>query len=274
LRAFKYFGYDVYHFDDSDDVSGFDFSNCVFFTEGQVDGNIPISRDSIYILHNCVVENYKDLNHLGLQVYINGATEGGHGGSQSGFFIDEYTIYNEDENVLYQPWATNLFPDEIERDLIVQDNKISSFVGTIGSGHFGNTPQIIPYAKSCERFGYNFISYPPGSCSFEENRNIIASSEIAPTITGSWQTAQGYIPCRAFKNISYGKLCITNSKTVRDIMGGNVVYNENPECLIEDYLSTDFSIRKKMFSESSKLIIDKHTYLNRVDSILRVLECR
>ncbi len=270
LKAFEYLGYDVYHFDNSDDVSGFDFSNCIFFTEGQVDQNIPILKDAIYILHNCNFDKYKNLNHLGLQVYIkNDTTE-----SQSGVFLDTHTLYNEDDNVLYQPWATDLLPDEIERDLIVQDNKISSFVGLIWSGHQGNDTQIVPYTKSCEQFGYEFKYYPAGSCSFEENRNIIASSEIAPTITGSWQTVQKYIPCRIFKNVSYGKLGITNSKAVRDIMEGNVIYNENPEYILEDYLSVDLNDQKKMFSNSSKLIFDKHTYLNRINSIMRVFADR
>ena len=33
INAFRHLGYDVYHFDNSDDVSGFDFSNSIFLTE-------------------------------------------------------------------------------------------------------------------------------------------------------------------------------------------------------------------------------------------------
>ena len=51
-KAFKYLGYDTYWFDNNVDISNFDFSNCLFFTEGEVDQNIPVRSDGIYILHH------------------------------------------------------------------------------------------------------------------------------------------------------------------------------------------------------------------------------
>ena len=41
-RAFQFLGYDVHWLDDTDDVSGIDFSGALFITEGQVDRRIPI----------------------------------------------------------------------------------------------------------------------------------------------------------------------------------------------------------------------------------------
>ena len=62
-KAFQYLGYDVYHLDDSDDISNFDFTNSIFLTAGICDKNIPIIKEAKYILHNCEeLEKYKNLN--------------------------------------------------------------------------------------------------------------------------------------------------------------------------------------------------------------------
>lgn len=58
-RAFQYMKYIIYWFDDTDDVSNFDFSNTLFITEGQVDKNIPMRNDCYYMLHNVDQEKYK-----------------------------------------------------------------------------------------------------------------------------------------------------------------------------------------------------------------------
>ena len=49
------------------------------------------------------------------------------------------------------------------------------------------------------------------------DKKIIANSEIAPAIVGSWQKEHEYVPCRIFKNISYGKLGMTNSEIVNPV---------------------------------------------------------
>ena len=52
FKAFKFLGYEVFWFDHNDDVSGFDFSNCIFFTEDQVKKGIPLRNDCKYIAHH------------------------------------------------------------------------------------------------------------------------------------------------------------------------------------------------------------------------------
>ena len=51
--AFKYLGYETYWFHDGDYPQDFDFSNCVFWTEGYADKNIPINDTSTYFVHVC-----------------------------------------------------------------------------------------------------------------------------------------------------------------------------------------------------------------------------
>ena len=44
----------------------------LFLTEGQVDKYIPLNNKNSYIIHNCKVDKYKNLdNVLSIQVYTN-----------------------------------------------------------------------------------------------------------------------------------------------------------------------------------------------------------
>jgi hypothetical protein len=281
-KAFEYLGYEVYYFDDDDDVSNFDFSDCLFLTEGQVDKNIPIRKDSRYILHNCDAEKYQDTSYLLLQVYTGGApgTNGKindlSGIENRGESLDKCIFYDNSGPVLYQPWATDLLPHEIEKDLIVVNNKTALFVGSINAGSGGNENQVRPFAAACNRNGYEFTGHVTqfgqsgvkNNQSFEQNRKAIADSEIAPALVGTWQKEHDYIPCRIFKNISYGKLGLTNSSISNYILDGTVIYNDSEEQLFYDYLSMDVEKQKRLFKSSSKLIAEKHTYLNRIDTIL------
>src|SRR5579862_6958447 len=69
--GFKHLGYSTYWFDNNDDVSAFDFSNTLFLTEGQVDQNIPLRQDAIYLTHNCSSKKYQRLKQVYFQVYTN-----------------------------------------------------------------------------------------------------------------------------------------------------------------------------------------------------------
>lgn len=48
-KAFKYLGYETHWLDHNSDVSGIDFSDTLFITEGQVDKGIPFVKDSYYL---------------------------------------------------------------------------------------------------------------------------------------------------------------------------------------------------------------------------------
>lgn len=266
-KAFKYLGYDVLWLSDEDDVSELSFTNCLFLTEGQVDKKIPIVKGNKYIIHNCDIEKYKELDHLCLQVYTNGV-ENSLG--VSGEKIDLCVYFDSSTKTLYQPWATDLLPDEIESFLIKKTNKTVGWMGSIWGGYHGNNTEIVPLVESCDKFGYKFLYLQPGSCSFEDNRKVISDVEIAPAIVGRWQKINGYIPCRIFKNISYGKLGLTNSKQVFDLFEGNVLLSSG-ETMIEDYLSTPTQIQNSMFVRASSLIKQKHTYLNRIERIIGLL---
>jgi hypothetical protein len=267
-KAFKYMGYDVHWFDENDIVETSYFKNCIFLTEGQVDKNIPIDTSNKYILHNCDVSKYFGQKYLNIQVYTNGKENSV---GVSGNKLDNFTYYDPTKITLYQPWATDLLPEEIDETYIKSCDKNACWVGSIWGGYHGNDTELIPFVDSLKNNYYNFIVKDGKALSFEENKNFIKNHEIAPTIVGKWQKTNHYIPCRIFKNISYGKLGISNSLAVNELLDSNIIYSENSNELITKYLEISEEKRKQLFVNSVKIVKNKHTYLNRINQILNLL---
>lgn len=267
-KAAKHMGYQSYWLDDNDDVSNIDFSNSIFITEGQVDKKIPIRNDSFYILHNCYDEKYKKLFELNkaivLQVYTDAILKYNYEQLSNCIYAD----YNG--KCLYFPWATDLLPYEIEKNkplkIYNESSKIVHWVGTIGGGEFGNINEINPFKNACLKNGIDFDQVM--LVSQEENIIRIKNSIFAPTITGTWQTKVGYIPCRIFKNISYGQMGITNSSRVNSLFNNELIFNTNTEQLFYEAKEYIPKMELKRLHNLMDDVKDNHTYINRINSLL------
>lgn len=275
--AFQYLGYPVLWLDDQDEVSDIDFARTLFITEGQVDKNIPLRDDCYYILHNCYSPKYDLLfltNHaMRMQVYTDPIL------TYPGIKKLAECIYADfEENTLYMPWATDLLPEEIEVNknnlkLPLLSRKIY-WVGTIGGGLYGNNKELNLFKKACEKSGIEFIHNDPWAhgVSIEQNIEWIQNSYIAPAIVGSWQSKMGYIPCRIFKNISYGHLGVTNSYRVWKLFNQKIVYNKNTYLLFYEATRKLHSVTLAEVKELMDFVKDHHTYINRIDSLLKFFD--
>jgi hypothetical protein len=266
-RAFRFLGYDVHWVDDDDDVSGIDFSGALFLTEGQVDRRIPIRRDCKYVLHNCDGERYAPVrgNCVAIQVYCAAQVQG-----RALDRVGPAAYYAD--GVLYQPWATDLLPNEIllEWADLPREAAASYWIGTIGDGRFGNVGQIDGFRQACEDRGVKFVHR--GSVSRDIHIDLIQRSCLAPAITGTWQLEEGYVPCRIFKNISYGQPGLTNSAAVNDLFDGQLVFNPDTRQLFadgEDALHRPDA--RAHVRELMRTVRDRHTFVNRIGAILDVL---
>ena len=94
---------------------------------------------------------------------------------------------------------------------------------------------------------------------------LIQNSIIAPSFQESWQVANYYVPCRIFKNISYGKMGITNNSYVNKIFNNKLIYGTDIEQLIVEGI--EFNNKKDVVIELMKEVRDKHTYVNRINAI-------
>ncbi len=272
-RAFKSLGYETFWFDNTDDVANFDFSDSLFITEGQVDQKMPVREDCRYVLHNCDDPRYLPLIKIGLamrlQVYSNDVP------NRAVEMLAPYTYYEPEKQCLYQPWATDLLPHEINavKKNVPQFKKERTvyLVASIGGGDkFENASSYRAFFNGCNERGISCINYR--SVSMEQNMELVQRSIIAPAIQSKWQCEQGYIPCRIFKNVSYGQLGITNSKTVYELFNKKIVYN--PDCcqLVQDSLKKLETTSMTEIFEMMDFVRDHHTYLNRIEKILVCLD--
>jgi len=270
-RTFRYLGYDTYWLDNNDNVHNIDFHNSLFITEGQVDQKIPLREDCRYILHNCELGKYKKLFDKNLciilQVYSHDCLK------RKETKIDDCMHINGATRTIYLPWATDLLPleiDEIKKQIPNRKkNNTIYWIGSIWDGIHGNRDKINNFEQACRQNGIQFKHLT--SVNETENKNLIAQSYMAPALQGKWQCDNGYIPCRIFKNISYGQMGITNSKAVYDLFNGKIVYNQDPYQLFYDAQKRLKDIDINEIYELMDFVKNKHTYINRIDHLLHFL---
>jgi hypothetical protein len=271
FKAFKSLGYEVYWLDKNDNISKIDFANSLFITEAQADQNIPLRNDCMYVLHNCNPDKYKAISQnqiLKLQVYTNDCENRG---CQK---LAPYILYDINDRIIYMPWATDLLPNEIDQvkaSLEIKRTGDAIFIGTVGGGKFGNQDKIKAFRSGCSQLGLSLKCQGGGHVDNDININLIKQSYLAPALQGQWQCDVGYIPCRIFKNISYGKLGATNNKTVYELFNQKIVYN--PDCyqLCLDMHARMQAITLAELFEQMDIVRDNHTYLNRIENILTIL---
>jgi hypothetical protein len=273
FRAFRQLGFETHWFNDESNTDGFDFSGCLFLTAGQQEDKIPSRKDCFYVLHNCPNPKYEALPKV---LRLNTLFDK----NKQGKAFNPYTYYkpNSQLGLLAQPWATDLLPDEIDSSKTMYDWPRENTIYYVGSYHgyddTGTIPVIDAFKTSAKKYGVSLVpvgGYTGGShmIDCQEAINMVKKSFAAPALQCRWQVNSGYIPCRIFKNISYGHLGITHSPHVASLFGDLVVYDPDPAVLCDK--SFKFIKDHKPVTEAIELVKRDHTYLNRIRKILEVM---
>lgn len=273
FKAFKYMGYDTYWFDNNDDVSGFNFDNCIFLTEDQVQSNIPLNKTSKYILHHTKLDKYIDnrLDFINLANYLKYCDTGVDNAYNKGNSLEkvgECCFWDEKTKTIHQPWATDLTPNEIDLNNALQYNKNLNDIYYIGMSH-ENSDNINIFANSAKINGKNFI-ITRGQSDIQ-NMELIRKSLVSVDIRGDWHLECGYLPCRVFKNISYGRLTGTNSENVKKVMGEHVIYDSNPSELFNKLVEAEKVVTIDNIKAAMNHIKTNHTYVNRINNLLKFI---
>ncbi len=265
-KAFKHLGYKTYWLDDNDQVSHIDFSNTLFITEGQVDRKIPLRNDCYYILHYCNKQRFQQLidNHRVIFLYQY------HDLYAYPHQIAPFICVNFPEASIAMPWATDLLPHEIElnKEKIKEIQKANAiyWVGTIGEGWAGNMDELRPFMRACKE--NNILFQQRINISSEENMDLIQHSYMAPAIVGTWQEKHDYIPCRVFKNISYGQIVATNSQAANTLFENKLIFNKDTYQLFFDAKKRVENLTHQELYEVMDMVKNNHTYINRINSLI------
>lgn len=304
VKAFLSLGYETYWFHDDSYPKDFDYNNCLFISEGYADNNIPIVKNSIYCIHICKnPKKYmeKECRLIDLRYNVRFLQDFSYDYVMDKSIlqkIDEVTYYEKNASdlglrekyrnnvsnyeALYIMWATDMLPHEINHEdiKIPKENKIYY----IGSYWHANRKEIGLYREECIKNNIEFILSDPWRVhtSFEDNKLLVQKSYMAPDLRGSDLIADdsvlekcshlstGFVPCRIFKNISYGQLGITNSWAVNEVFKGRIVYNDDVQQLFYDGQKKRNDV--ELIKEQMDFVKNNHTYINRINSILSVLD--
>ena len=276
FKALKSLGYDVRWFDDVNVNE--DFENCIFITESNCRKNIPIVKSSKYFIHNLCdgFERQTLIDHenvYNLLVYHENYNYPDN--LQS---LDDYSWYDPETKTIVIMWGTDLLPkeiDNIEPVLYDKSKQDINFVGTIQGKN------AILFANICANNGKNFYNlggYTGSSLTddahfYPENASIdaIRKSYLSFDIREHGHLKNGYIPCRIFKNISYGMWTGSNSTKLSKFFGQHLTISEDLDKLYDNLEMDYMNCSEQKIKESMNYVRNNHTYLNRIESMLSIL---
>lgn len=296
-RAFKYLECEVYWFDNNNFPKDFDFSNCIFLAEGYDDSNIPLNNSSIYFVHCAYnpqkyignVKKFIDVRYNLLEInhpnYIYKLDKEKTTLLDKGCYYEpstnqvihfkngkvEYDIQDFDK--IYLSWATNLMPNEInEEDVYRKRGDSVLFLGTLTQdGEYANVDLINRFADECRKNGIKFKinNFYDNQLTEEDYIELSKKSLLGFDIRCSAHVKWGHIPCRLFKNISYGHLGMTNALEAYKELDGHCIYSPSPEGMFYDVMAKkdDYSFIK----DGLNYVKSNHTYVNRVKSMLKII---
>lgn len=244
-------------------------ANTLFITEGQVCDHMPWEPDGYYVWHNVdlqrtpIPDTIPPERHLKQQFY----TESAVGDSYP--VLDHYHRLRLDDNECFMPWATNINPYEFIDPVPPQKGGVV-VVGQPGDIYRSKISKFVSGLKDIMPLNH-CMNIP-----HTDAVNMIHDSTLAPSIINQWQKDHGYIPCRIFKNTSYGAFPLTTSLHGHRCLQRTTLYEEDEKTLGKTSHNVLKTYRK--YSDLHKLAWHltktRHTYLNRIYFILRCFKIK
>jgi len=302
VRAAQSMGIETYWLDNRDNVSEEFFNDAIVVTEQWLvfqngySNNMPLNKTACYLVHylgnlgnvegNPGTEMY--LGKVGKLIDFRFNAEHGWGINGSPdknynykFEPSKYDAFNDvsfyekgdSYDNFYSIWATDLLPEEIDFDVrfTPQENR-AFFCGTIREDNY---PVFENFIKKCEEHKIPFLYSTPYQQQLptEEVRKLVVSSLLPLDCRPKNHLDNGYIACRPIKNVSYGALGMTNSKTIYDFFNGEIAYAPDSGDLFDMAVEMQKDPKTKdVILKQMKWIKDQHTYINRVKDIIKAAE--
>jgi hypothetical protein len=291
---------DTYWLDNRDTLDDTFFDDAIIITEQWLvfaNGNsnkLPLRKSSCYLIHylgnrgqvegNPGASMY--LGQVGKLIDFRFASNWGIDGVPDKNYAYKFepekydrvsdTAYYEKSNdydKYYDIWATDLLPSEFDFDArFTEQRRQAFFCGTIRED---NAPVFEGFIDKCKQHQIPFVYNSPWQkqLSTDEVRMNVVYSLLPLDLRPSNHIANGYIACRAIKNISYGALGMTNSKQTYDLFDGEIAYAPNSGDLFDVAIEMQKNPKTKELILNQMLKIrEKHTYINRVTDMITASE--
>lgn len=267
----------VFWLDDSPRTNLSPFKRRLILASGMASKNLPILPNTDYILHNVHLTAHQQfateiLNPriLKLQVYTNTAK----GAAISSM---PYVKFDIEASTLYQPWGTPLPESEWHREIEKTTGNIEYWVGSIwnNSAGQGNIQTVEKFKKALEMNGIKFKRIGGSRINrlgLTESKaaEFLRKSPIGATIVGDWQVANGYVPCRLFKNIAAG-IAPNSNADFRENLGSALLFSSDMAELV-DMVRAESVVEKQSRLLAAQQSITDYTYSASINRLLMCLE--
>jgi hypothetical protein len=254
-----------------------DFTNAVVFSVNVANlSGLPKRKDCFYVIHNTdetTKEFFGDMRQYSVMNY--GMYTSTTNLTPDNIEVGPETYFTQQAHEAYScvilRWGTDLFPHEIEANkptrVFNEDSKEINFVGTVYENVHG------PFRTACQENGIRFVTMGGFSgaapVSIEENVRLVRASYMAPAIGDKYHAKVGYIPCRTYKNISYGCLPLTNNRYAQEAFQGRLIYNDDTYKLFYEAREQLKSYKLADLHQLMDEVAEKHTYLTKIDSVMK-----
>ena len=274
-KSFQYLGYEVIWVDNTKENSDIDLKDAIVISEKNVIDHLPIVDTAKYFIHN-FKDDFEDTGYDNVYNYLVYHENYSWDGVKQ---VDDCFWFDEKTKTPVIMWATDLIPDEIDLMnpcLYDEDKDTVYFVGTIQGAN------TIKFAHICSNRGKDFVNLG-GYTGYEDEEDglnfygndksiqSVIDSYISFDIREQCHLENGYVPCRVFKNMSYGKWTGSNSLKLRKIFQDRITIDDDLEKLYDNIVSDYKKSDEKILKENMNFIKTNHTYLNRVKSLMSVL---
>lgn len=273
-KAFLSLGYDVQWVDDIED-NGIDLNDSIVISERQVIKHLPITKNAKYLIHNYCLD-FEDTGYNNVHNFLVYHKRYSWNNVER---VNSHCWYDSKTKTPVIMWATDLLPQEIDQHtetLYDPNKKDVYFVGSVQGKN------LYDFAHICANNGKNFINLggytgdtdDENGTRFYDNQksiNAVKESYISFDIREDQHLDNGYVPCRIFKNISYGKFTGTNSESLTEFFGDRISVNKNLHQLYFDIEEKYKKCDKNRLRDDMEFIKKSHTYINRVEFLLSIL---
>jgi len=204
-----------------------------------------------------------------------------------------YEHVNASTRTVVTTWATDLLPHEIESATpelkpLMEVRRASKSVVFVGSVWHRNLEAMHTLVDACCKLGLTLEIYGgfiddgfrerhAGSAivekrdvSDEESRWLISRAHLAPTVQGEGQIGY-YVPCRLFKNLSYGAAALSNNRLLAELLDTGCLVETDMQKLIELGSQSARNFDIDHLEHAMMEVARKHTYLSRINFLLQNL---
>lgn len=230
--------------------------------------NLHPIKGVYYCTHNFddkLSKGIEESKHLRLQVFTNPALK-------VGGKIENGRYYSKKEKTLFQPWGTNVFPTDFLTPVFNRHSRFVYWIGSIWDNeyHQGNLDEIRQLKISLIK-RLIFLKNPK-FVSDEVGIELIRKSRIAPAVGGKWQVDNNYMPCRMFKNISYGQVGMSNVLILKELYDDVGIFDKNIGNLVSKGLSLSEKEWKSILEIQQDITKKNYTYVNSLLNIAKAFD--